>query len=63
MRIMVDNLGLVDYDTHMAKRGRPTKSRTSELGQYIEELRRQHGWSLLRLASEASVSYKTLSKL
>jgi transcriptional regulator with XRE-family HTH domain len=47
----------------MGKRGRPQKPRTSELGRYIEQLRLEHRWSIKRLAQEARVSYRTLSKL
>jgi len=49
--------------TTMRNRGRPTKLRTRELGRYIEELRREQGWSVSDLAHKAGVSYKTLSKL
>ena len=47
----------------MGNRGRPTKPRTSELGCYIEELRREYSWSLSYLAHKTGVSYKNLSKL
>jgi transcriptional regulator with XRE-family HTH domain len=47
----------------MGLRGRATKVRTSELGIYIEQLRRERGWSVHDLAREAVVPYKTLSKL
>ena len=48
---------------YMGLRGRPTKLRTSEVGIYIEQLRRERGWSVYDLAREAEVSYRTLSKL
>ena len=47
----------------MRRRGRPTKTRTSELGVYIEQRRDELGWSIRDLAREAKVSYKALSKL
>jgi transcriptional regulator with XRE-family HTH domain len=47
----------------VGRRGRPTKTRTSELGLLIERLRGQFHWSVKDLAREANVSYKTLSKL
>jgi transcriptional regulator with XRE-family HTH domain len=45
------------------RRGRPTKTRTSALGGYIEQRRDELGWSVRDLAHKAEVSYKTLSKL
>lgn len=47
----------------MKRRGRPTKTRTSELGIYIEQRRDELGLSIKDLAYKAEVSYKTLSKL
>lgn len=47
----------------MRRRGRPTKTRTSELGIYIEQRRDELGLSIKDLARKAKVSYKTLSKL
>lgn len=47
----------------MGNRGRHTKPRVSELGIYIENLRNKQGWSIHKLAEEAGISYKTLSKL
>ena len=47
----------------MTRLGRPTSARTSELGRYIAELRRERGWSVQDLAREANVPYKRLSKL
>ena len=47
----------------MKRRGRPTKTRTSELGIYIEQRRDELGLSIKDLAHKAEVSYKTLSKL
>ena len=48
---------------YVKRRGRPTKTRTSELGACIEQLRDQLGWTVRDLAREANVSYKALSKL
>ena len=47
----------------MAARGRPTNKRITQLGQYIENLRAERGWSIQDLASRARVSYKGLCKL
>lgn len=47
----------------MVNRGRPPKNRITELGQYIQERRDEYGWSVHKLAKEAHVPYKTLSKL
>lgn len=47
----------------MGTRGRPQSKRTSELGQYIQEQRDKCGWSMSRLALEARVPLKALSKL
>jgi len=47
----------------MIRKGRRTKTRTSELGLYIEQRRDELGWSIRDLAHKAEVSYKALSKL
>jgi transcriptional regulator with XRE-family HTH domain len=47
----------------MIRKGRRTKTRTSELGLYIEQRRDELGWSIRDLAYKAEVSYKALSKL
>lgn len=47
----------------MIRKGRRTKTRTSELGRYIEQRRDELGWSIGDLAHKAEVSYKALSKL
>ena len=47
----------------MARRGRPTNPRTTELGRYIEERRHERGWSVLDLAHAADVPHNTVSKL
>lgn len=57
------NKALETYIGYMRRRGRPTKTRTSELGIYIEQLRGERDWSVRDLAREAQVSYKALSKL
>ena len=44
-------------------RGRPTKPRTTEIGLYLEQLRSVLGWTISRLASEAGVNYKPVSRL
>ena len=44
-------------------RGRPTKPRTKEIGLYLEQLRSVRGWSVTRLASEADVDAKIVSRL
>lgn len=47
----------------MAKRGRRTKPRQTELGKKLEQLRLGRDWTVTRLAKEAGVPYKTLSKI
>ena len=47
----------------MRRRGRPTKTRTTQLGVYIEQRRDELGWNIRDLARQAEVSYRTLSKL
>jgi transcriptional regulator with XRE-family HTH domain len=61
--IYIDKPALQTYYLYVRRRGRPTKTRTSELGIYIKQRRDELGWSIRDLAHHAEVSYKTLSKL
>ena len=63
MRLFLDSQVLTPYNNSMVRKGRPTKPRLSDLGQYIEKQRKELNWSVLELAHRANVSYKTLSKL
>ena len=45
------------------RRGRPTSERPTDLGEYLEQCRGEKGWTIYKLAAEAKVSNRTLSKL